>query len=211
MSDEQPVLYRDTSGSIVCPICNKQRPTYEDILAYKNAPEGSEIHTRVDEYNACCNPLCKGEWGTNCWHCHHPKFLETTSDDRVFQCAYLTRGEDPSPYWRRLLQLSSLRLSQAYMSCATRRDPEYTHNAWEMHCRWMALFRDSAIGERDAMMVRKPLEAEAATIQKCWLAVCKYCRASAETGKTMKTQHECVAAPLIVMFNDALAQLEKDA
>jgi len=24
----------------------------------------------------CCNPKCKGKWGTGCYCCHHPKFLE---------------------------------------------------------------------------------------------------------------------------------------
>lgn len=22
----------------------------------------------------CCNPKCKGDWGTNCYHYHHPSF-----------------------------------------------------------------------------------------------------------------------------------------
>ncbi len=24
----------------------------------------------------CCNPQCKGAWGTGCYHCHHPRFAE---------------------------------------------------------------------------------------------------------------------------------------
>lgn len=24
----------------------------------------------------CCNPKCNGEWGTNCYHCHHSSFIE---------------------------------------------------------------------------------------------------------------------------------------
>ncbi len=199
MSDELPV--------IICPICQKQRPTYEDILAYKDAPEGSEIPTRVDEYNSCCNPLCKGEWGTNCWHCHHPKFLKSAGDESIFQCAYVTRDEDPTPYRKRLLQLDPLRLSQAYILCAEHRRRGCAPDAWEMHCRSMALFRDDAICIHDALMARAPLEAEAATIKKCWLAVCEYCRASAEPGET--TYHICVAAPLIQMLDDVLAQMEK--
>ncbi len=45
--DEKPVI---------CPQCKLERPT---------GPS--------DEY-PCCNPDCRGMWGTNCWHCHHPRF-----------------------------------------------------------------------------------------------------------------------------------------
>lgn len=24
----------------------------------------------------CCNPACNGTWGTGCYHCHHPRFLD---------------------------------------------------------------------------------------------------------------------------------------
>ena len=35
---------------------------------------------RPDESFECCNEACKGEWGTGCWHCHHPKFFEDRID-----------------------------------------------------------------------------------------------------------------------------------
>jgi len=196
MENELPV--------IVCPICNKQRPTYEDVLAYKDAPEGSEIHTRVDEYNTCCNPMCKGEWGTNCWHCHHPRFLETCADERIFDIAFDTRAS--GEYWGRLLQLSSERILAAYDACVGYGPyGTLTQKDWDERRQAMQIFRFEAIKARDARVAAEPLKIEAETILKCQLAVCKYCRASAESGET--TIHTCVAAPLKKMLNDVALKL----
>ena len=41
-----------------CPKCSKQPP---------DAPVGG---------GPCCNPACNCTWGTGCYHCHHPRFLE---------------------------------------------------------------------------------------------------------------------------------------
>lgn len=38
-----------------CPGCRKTHPT-----GTREVP--------------CCNPLCGGNWGTGCYHCHHPSF-----------------------------------------------------------------------------------------------------------------------------------------
>lgn len=49
---------------IFCPGCSKRRPENPDELR-------SEIGLN---YVPCCNPKCQGEWGTGCYHCHHPKY-----------------------------------------------------------------------------------------------------------------------------------------
>jgi len=35
-------------------------------------PECPECGKTRDE--SCCNPKCGGNWGTGCYHCHHPSF-----------------------------------------------------------------------------------------------------------------------------------------
>ncbi len=30
--------------------------------------------SREEDMADCCNPKCQGEWGTGCYHCHHPAF-----------------------------------------------------------------------------------------------------------------------------------------
>jgi hypothetical protein len=32
----------------------------------------------------CCNPACGGTWGTGCYCCHHPKYLEKENTE-LFQ------------------------------------------------------------------------------------------------------------------------------
>ena len=197
-----------TDQPIICPICRNRRPTYEEILAYKDAPEGSETKTVVDAYNTCCNPMCKGEWGTNCWHCHHPKFLETCADERIFEIAFDTRptGE----YWERLLQVSTERIIAAYDACVGYGPyGNLTQGEWETRRQALQIFRMEAIKARDARLAAEPLKLKAKTILECQLAVCKYCRASAETGET--TMHTCVAAPLKEMLNDIALKLYGDA
>jgi len=43
----------------------------------------------------CCNPKCKGKWGTGCYCCHHPKFLEKA------QCTCDENCDDPCPVHQR--------------------------------------------------------------------------------------------------------------
>jgi len=192
---------------VICPACNKQRPTYEEVLAYKDEPEGSEIFTRVEEYNTCCNPLCCGTWGTNCWHCHHPRFLDETCDDRLFECAYRFREEKDAyrAYWLRLIQMSPDRIMAAAEEAS---DFHGQIDIRDGNTNFRLLFRDDAIAGRDALLVAEPLKLKAKTILECKLAVCSYCRASAESGET--TMHACVAGPLSQMYMDVISQIAED-
>lgn len=188
---------------IICPICRKKRPTYEDVLAYKDAQKDSEIYRLIEAYNTCCNPLCKGEWGTNCWHCHHPKFLEACPDERIFEVAFVTR--EVGQYWNGLMQLSSDRLVKAHGTCSEWRWDHTSDSEWRVRKMEMGVFLHEAVRGRDALLVTAPLKLKAETIMECQLAVCKYCDASAKSGET--TMHTCVAAPLKEMLNDIALQL----
>ena len=48
----------------------------------------------------------------------------------------------------------------------------------------------------------------AKAIEDCILAMCPYCRASAETGMT--TEHRCVAKPLWRMWDETLKESDPD-
>lgn len=61
------------SEPIICPGCGHKR-TPGDPLA-------------VAELDACCNPACLGQWGTGCWHCHHPSFATSERTDRASKLA----------------------------------------------------------------------------------------------------------------------------
>ena len=63
-----------------------------------------------------------------------------------------------------------------------------------------------ALGSRDREREAAPLLMRATIIQECQLAVCEYCRASADSGET--TLHSCVAGPLIAMRDDVMRELE---
>lgn len=54
-------------------------------------------------------------------------------------------------------------------------------------------------------LIGNALKVKAETIMQCQLAVCEYCRASAESGQT--TVHKCVAGPLKEMLNEVARQL----
>lgn len=79
--DESPartVLCRlviSTERAIVCPKCGKIRPEFSSDLPQE------EYQARIDGYMPCCNPDCKGEWGTGCWHCHHPSNYKDHAPD----------------------------------------------------------------------------------------------------------------------------------
>ncbi len=197
---------------IICPGCNKQRPEREDIAAYRRPVVDPKLIERVEAYQKCCNPLCGGEWGTNCWHCHHPKFLKGISDATLFQVVYHTHyGRDEKisldgkiTYWNLLVRLPIDRIEQAaedsfeLLSNSNGADP--------------IRFAETFIvgvdrGSRDRYDEMEPLVLRAAIIQACQLAVCEYCRASAESGET--TYHSCVAKPLIEMRDVVLRQLEE--
>ena len=47
-----------------CPGCDKRSPG--------SAEEATGELGRT--YLPCCNPKCQGEWGTGCYHCHHPQY-----------------------------------------------------------------------------------------------------------------------------------------
>lgn len=58
-----------------CPGCGWQR------LIVEGQPVTREEWTEVaaalhadEAAHPCCNRQCRGEWGTNCWHCHHPSY-----------------------------------------------------------------------------------------------------------------------------------------
>lgn len=77
----------DQSDDIYCPICNKKRPNSEDVRDV-----GEQEFARImSSYDPCCNSNCKGHWGTGCWHCHHPSFLDSISDEYLFDAAFSER------------------------------------------------------------------------------------------------------------------------
>lgn len=189
---------------IICPICQKKRPDHEDILAFRNEPKGSELYESVLAYDVCCNPMCNGKWGTNCWHCHHPRFLESCVDCRIFEIAFDTRSS--GEYLDRLLQLSANRIINACDTCIGYGPyPKMTQSDWEARCREMRAFQSKTLEILDARAAADLLKVKAQTILECQLAVCEYCRASAESGMT--TQHTCIAAPLKEMLMDISLQL----
>ena len=49
---------------LFCPGCGRKRPESRDEAIAQHEAGQSD----------CCNPECQGDWGTNCYHCHHPKF-----------------------------------------------------------------------------------------------------------------------------------------
>lgn len=191
------------NSPIICPICNKQRPTYEDILAYKDAPEGSELYARVEDYNTCCNPMCKGNWGTGCWHCHHPKFLESCSDERILRIAFDARCIEGigSKYWEHLIKLPSERILDAWQG--QHRPAGLSEGEWRNQ--HLELTRFSTMAQAQSNGGAEKLKLKAETIMECQLAVCKYCDASAKSGET--TVHTCVADPLKQMLHDIALQL----
>lgn len=44
----------------------------------KHAPEGE----------VCCNPKCRGLWGTGCWCCHHASYAVGIDDDAMQEALY---------------------------------------------------------------------------------------------------------------------------
>lgn len=52
---------RTFDAPIICPGCQKTRPRSVD-------------EARQSDYVYCCNPRCRGRWGTGCYHCHSPTF-----------------------------------------------------------------------------------------------------------------------------------------
>lgn len=42
----------------------------------------------------CCNEACLGEWGTGCYHCHHPRFFNAQA---CKECGAATRMTDAPP------------------------------------------------------------------------------------------------------------------
>lgn len=199
------------SEPVICPICQKTRPYFEEY-SRGEVPERSKVIAALEGYDPCCNPLCKGEWGTNCWHCHLPLFLENLQDSDLFRCAYMNR-DARGPYWHRLLLLSSDRIQCAFVECSDdmpstdgqlRYIPE---KARDIGRRGMALLRKEAIAAREVLLAAEPMKVRAKAILECKLAVCKYCRASAESGET--TVHTCVAAPLTEMYIEVIEQIGK--
>lgn len=62
--------YERSDGKIICPGCKKERPILKEGESYLT----DEWRDAQEAYKACCHPHCKGGWGTNCYHCHHPRF-----------------------------------------------------------------------------------------------------------------------------------------
>lgn len=59
-----------------CPSCKKPRANY--LLRNAGPPgDGNEgaYSKAFKESGECCNPKCKGAWGTGCWHCHSPEYF----------------------------------------------------------------------------------------------------------------------------------------
>lgn len=59
-----------------CPSCKKPRSNY--LLRNAGPPgDGNEwaYSKAFKESGECCNPKCKGAWGTGCWHCHSPEYF----------------------------------------------------------------------------------------------------------------------------------------
>lgn len=61
------------SEPILCPGCGHKRTPGEPLA--------------VAELDACCNPACRGQWGTGCWHCHHPSFASEVAVERASKLA----------------------------------------------------------------------------------------------------------------------------
>ncbi len=57
------------SDPVICPKCGVPRPTAEQYEAGQAVFEAAWLAHRV-----CCNPLCRGLWGTGCFHCHDPSY-----------------------------------------------------------------------------------------------------------------------------------------
>ena len=62
------------SDKIICPGCGKTRPEHDSEIPR------DEWRDSVDAYGPCCHGKCGGEWGTGCYHCHHPSFWERDRD-----------------------------------------------------------------------------------------------------------------------------------
>lgn len=37
-----------------------------------------------DNAAPCCNPKCRGVWGTGCYHCHHSKYMDEEQEERTW-------------------------------------------------------------------------------------------------------------------------------
>ncbi len=54
---------------IICPGCKRERPQL--LREMDNAARRRLYRDLLGSYQ-CCNPDCRGQWGTGCYHCHHP-------------------------------------------------------------------------------------------------------------------------------------------
>ncbi len=62
-----------TDTNLACPECLAEHPrnTAAPILLDPPRPN--------PDFVPCCNTECRGEWGTGCYHCHHPSFAKKES------------------------------------------------------------------------------------------------------------------------------------
>ena len=74
----QCFLHQDGVDSSQCPAHKRQGMAYGRCKCTVGWWEGlprNEWCWKCHDCNApCCNPKCDGDWGTNCYHCHHPRF-----------------------------------------------------------------------------------------------------------------------------------------
>jgi hypothetical protein len=58
------IIVHGKAKPLACPGCGLKRPTTIEEV-YERPLDGG-----------CCNSLCRGRWGTGCFHCHHPDYHE---------------------------------------------------------------------------------------------------------------------------------------
>lgn len=51
---------------------------YESVMRHQ-APHGDKCKIAAAAGLACCNPQCRGDWGTGCWCCHALSFASNAN------------------------------------------------------------------------------------------------------------------------------------
>ena len=63
----------------------RERIEFYELVLSECAPHSHGRHDKpcalAPEGESCCNPLCRGKWGTGCWCCHHGKYAPDVDDE----------------------------------------------------------------------------------------------------------------------------------
>jgi hypothetical protein len=73
---------------------------YESVMAHQPPHHRDRDHLcKIAETLGldCCNPLCKGVWGTGCWCCHSLRFAAEASPEAVMAHLALVLPAPPVP------------------------------------------------------------------------------------------------------------------